>query len=49
VQAFPAREDLAIRGRNSMARYGTALSRLALHPLENAVMDLSRVGVSARP
>lgn len=34
VQAFPARAELAILGRDSLARCGTALSRLALRPLE---------------
>ncbi|GAA1286299.1 MerR family transcriptional regulator [Saccharothrix xinjiangensis] len=43
VQPFAAREELSILmpGRNSMAKFGTALSRLVSHPLEDAYVDLS--------
>ncbi|MBG6091650.1 MerR family transcriptional regulator [Actinomadura viridis] len=45
VQTFEPREELSIfiPGRNSMAKYGTALSRLFTHPLEGAFVDVSRM------
>ncbi|WP_106400869.1 MerR family transcriptional regulator [Actinocorallia populi] len=45
VQAFEARDELSIfiPGRNSMAKYGTALSRLFTHPLQDAYLDVSRM------
>jgi len=49
VQAFPAREELAILGRDSMARYGTALFRLALRPLETRSRTWSRMRYLLHP
>ncbi|SMD25260.1 MerR family transcriptional regulator [Kibdelosporangium aridum] len=45
VQTFEARTELSIRipGKSSMAKYGTALSRLAAHPLDDAFIDFSRI------
>jgi DNA-binding transcriptional MerR regulator len=45
VQTFEARDELSILvpGRSSMAKFGTALSRLLAHPLEDAVIDISRM------
>jgi DNA-binding transcriptional MerR regulator len=45
VQVFEAREELSlfIPGRSSMAKYGTALSRLFQHPLDDAYIDSSRM------
>lgn len=45
VQNFEARQELSIfmSGRNSMAKYATALSHLLTHPLEAAYVDLSRM------
>jgi DNA-binding transcriptional MerR regulator len=45
VQAFEAREELSIfiPGRSSMAKFGTAISRLFTHPLETAYIDISRM------
>lgn len=45
VQGFAARDELSIfiPGRNSMAKYGTALSRLLAHPLQGAYLDVSRM------
>lgn len=45
VQDFAACEELSvfIPGRSSMAKYGTALSRLFTHPLDNAYVDVSRM------
>ena len=45
VQTFEARDELSIfiPGKSSMAKYGTALSRLVMHPLEAAYVDISRM------
>ncbi len=45
VQELTARDELSLflPGRSSMAKYGTALSRLVTHPLERAFVDLSAV------
>ncbi|RCV57763.1 MerR family transcriptional regulator [Marinitenerispora sediminis] len=45
VQDFEARDELSIflPGRSSMAKYGTAISRLATHPLDAAFADVSRM------
>jgi len=45
VQTFEARDELSIfiPGKSSMAKYATALSRLATHPLDAAFMDFIRV------
>jgi hypothetical protein len=45
LQTFEARDELSISipGRSSMAKFGTALSRLLAHPLEDAVIDMSRL------
>ncbi|WP_046470996.1 MerR family transcriptional regulator [Allosalinactinospora lopnorensis] len=45
VQTFEARDELSIfiPGKNSMAKYGTALSRLVMHPLDAAYIDISRM------
>ncbi|APY90302.1 hypothetical protein A7J05_35745 [Streptomyces alfalfae] len=45
VQVFEAREELSIfiPGRSSMAKYGTALSRLFSHPLDAAYVDVTRM------
>ncbi|GAA2736157.1 MerR family transcriptional regulator [Actinocorallia aurantiaca] len=45
VQTFEARDELSIfiPGRSSMAKYGTALSRLLTHPLDAAYADISRM------
>ena len=45
VQIFEAREELSIfiPGKSSMAKYATALSRLAMHPLEAAYVDICRM------
>ncbi|XVQ11500.1 MerR family transcriptional regulator [Spirillospora sp. CA-255316] len=45
VQAFEAREELSIfiPGKSSMAKYGTAISRLFSHPLDDAYIDISRM------
>ncbi|MEV0125138.1 MerR family transcriptional regulator [Streptomyces sp. NPDC050703] len=45
VQVFEAREELSIfiPGRSSMAKYGTALSRLFTHPLDAAYVDVTRM------
>jgi DNA-binding transcriptional MerR regulator len=45
VQTFEARDELSIfiPGRSSMAKYGTALSRLLTHPLDAAYADTSRM------
>ncbi|WP_405603405.1 MerR family transcriptional regulator [Streptomyces sp. NBC_01410] len=45
VQIFEARDELSIfiPGKSSMAKYGTALSRLVMHPLEAAYVDISRM------
>ncbi|WP_051793625.1 MerR family transcriptional regulator [Kibdelosporangium aridum] len=45
VQTFEARTELSIfiPGKSSMAKYGTAISRLAAHPLDGAFIDLSRI------
>ncbi len=45
VQTFEARDELSIRipGRSSMAKFGTAMSRLVLHPLDDAFVDMSRM------
>ncbi|WP_406275650.1 MerR family transcriptional regulator [Streptomyces sp. NBC_00191] len=45
VQIFEARDELSIfiPGKSSMAKYGTALSRLFMHPLEAAYVDISRM------
>ncbi|PRX97685.1 MerR family transcriptional regulator [Allonocardiopsis opalescens] len=42
LQTFEAREELSIfiPGRSSMAKYGTALSRLITHPLDSAYVDI---------
>ncbi len=32
-----------IPGKSSMAKFGTAISRLVTHPLDNAVVDMSRM------
>jgi DNA-binding transcriptional MerR regulator len=43
VQSFAARDELSIfiPGRSSMAKFGTALSRLMTHPLDGAFVDIS--------
>ncbi|PJE99518.1 hypothetical protein CUT44_03085 [Streptomyces carminius] len=43
VRDFEARDELSIflPGRSSMAKYGTALSRLLAHPLDGAYPDLA--------
>jgi len=45
VQSFEARDELSIfiPGRSSMAKFGTAVSRLLTHPVENAYLDVSRM------
>ncbi|MEU3923497.1 MerR family transcriptional regulator [Streptomyces sp. NPDC029004] len=45
VQIFEARDELSIfiPGKSSMAKYATALSRLAMHPLEDAYVDICRM------
>jgi hypothetical protein len=45
VQPFAAREELSILlpGRGSTAKFGTAVSRLTAHPLEDAFVDVSRL------
>ncbi|WP_093796914.1 MerR family transcriptional regulator [Streptomyces sp. Wb2n-11] len=45
VQTFEARDELAVfvPGKSSMAKYGTALSRLAMHPLDGSYIDVSRM------
>lgn len=45
VQTWEARDELSILvpGRSSTAKVGTALSRLLAHPLEDAVIDISRM------
>ncbi|CAM3352736.1 MerR family transcriptional regulator [Kibdelosporangium persicum] len=45
VQTFEARTELSILvpGRSSMAKYGSALSRLVSYPLEGAFIDFSRI------
>ncbi|MFI7618224.1 MerR family transcriptional regulator [Nonomuraea terrae] len=45
VQSFEARDELSIfiPGRSSMAKFGTAISRLLTHPLETAYLDISRM------
>jgi len=45
VQTFEARDELSIfiPGMSSMAKYGTALSRLLAHPLDDAYVDVSRM------
>nr|QEO73573.1 transcriptional regulator, MerR family [uncultured bacterium] len=45
VQTFEARTELSIfvPGRSSMAKYGSALSRLIAHPLDDAFIDFSRI------
>ncbi|MFT7837145.1 MerR family transcriptional regulator [Saccharothrix sp. BKS2] len=45
VQPFAAREELSILlpGRDSVAKFGTALSRLVAHPLDAAYVDMSRM------
>ncbi|WP_166028345.1 MerR family transcriptional regulator [Streptomyces chilikensis] len=45
VQLFEARDELSIfiPGKSSMAKYGTALSRLFTHPLDAAFIDVSRM------
>ncbi|MEV8058693.1 MerR family transcriptional regulator [Streptomyces antimycoticus] len=45
VQLFEARNELSIfiPGKSSMAKYGTALSRLLMHPLDAAYIDISRM------
>ncbi|MEV5774781.1 MerR family transcriptional regulator [Streptomyces antimycoticus] len=45
VQLFEARDELSIfiPGKSSMAKYGTALSRLLMHPLDAAYIDISRM------
>ncbi|MEU1799539.1 MerR family transcriptional regulator [Streptomyces sp. NPDC019937] len=45
MQTFEARDELSIfiPGKSSMAKYGTALSRLLTHPLDAAYADLSRI------
>lgn len=45
VQTFEARDELSIfiPGKSSMAKYGTALSRLVMHPLDAACVDISRM------
>ncbi|MCA2215492.1 Clp protease N-terminal domain-containing protein [Jidongwangia harbinensis] len=45
VRTFEAHDELSILvpGRTSMAKFGTALSRLLAHPLEDAVLDISRM------
>lgn len=44
VQDFAARTELSVflPGRSSMAKFATALSRLAAHPLDEAITDISR-------
>ncbi|GGZ19568.1 MerR family transcriptional regulator [Streptomyces nitrosporeus] len=45
VETFEARDELSVfmPGRNSMAKYSTALSRLLMHPLDAAYVDTSRM------
>ncbi|WP_113705113.1 MerR family transcriptional regulator [Nonomuraea lactucae] len=45
VQVFEARDELSIfiPGKSSMAKYGTAISRLFAHPLDAAYIDVSRM------
>ncbi|PZG10568.1 MerR family transcriptional regulator [Nonomuraea aridisoli] len=45
VQSFEARDELSIfiPGKSSMAKFGTALSRLLTYPLEDAYLDISRM------
>ncbi|MFC3998387.1 MerR family transcriptional regulator [Nocardiopsis sediminis] len=45
AQTFEARDELSISipGTSSMAKFGTAISRLAAHPLEAAFADVSRM------
>ncbi|WP_070008838.1 MerR family transcriptional regulator [Streptomyces abyssalis] len=45
VQTFEARDELSvfIPGKSSGAKFGTALSRLITHPLDDAVPDISRI------
>lgn len=45
VQIFEARDELSIfiPGKSSMAKYGTALSRLVMHPLDAAYVDITRM------
>jgi DNA-binding transcriptional MerR regulator len=45
VQSFAAVHELSILipGRSSMAKFGTALSRLMTHPLDHAFVDVSRM------
>jgi DNA-binding transcriptional MerR regulator len=45
VESFEARDELAIfiPGKSSMAKFGTAISRLFTHPLESAYIDISRM------
>ncbi|MFC4003542.1 MerR family transcriptional regulator [Prauserella oleivorans] len=45
VQTFEAREELSIfiPGRSSMAKFGTAMSRLATHQLDGAWVDITRM------
>ncbi|MEE1943295.1 MerR family transcriptional regulator [Streptomyces sp. TRM 70361] len=45
VRVFEAREELSIflPGRSSMAKYGTALSRLFAYPLDGAYPDFTRM------
>lgn len=45
LQLLEPRDELSIfiPGRNSMAKFGTALSRLFMHPLDAAFIDISRL------
>ncbi|MFD4029153.1 MerR family transcriptional regulator [Streptomyces sp. NPDC058637] len=45
VETFESRDELSIfmPGRSSMAKHGTALSRLLTHPLDAAYVDTSRM------
>lgn len=45
VQTFEARDELSvfIPGKSSMAKYGTAISRLCTYPLDGAYVDVSRI------
>jgi DNA-binding transcriptional MerR regulator len=45
VQVFEARDELSIfiPGKSSLAKYSTALSRLVMHPLDAAYVDITRM------
>ncbi|MCQ8832057.1 MerR family transcriptional regulator [Streptomyces malaysiensis] len=45
VQIFEARDELSIfiPGKSSMAKFGTAFSRLVMHPLDAAYIDISHM------